>query len=148
MPTNRQLVCCITSPLGSQKTLLSPMVYTSLQIKTHLLKDGEASWVLGSPAQPVGEVGFFFCLRHIKSARTRGGGQATLFAIRKARSRAQRLRACMSATRDSTHRPSNAMPLPLRMSKLDPQSPPAQHACSHCGCCLLMLACQRQHGQR
>ena len=57
--------------------------------------------MLGSSAQPVGEVGFFFCLRHIKSARTRSAGQATLFAIRKARSRAQRLRACMPAMRDS-----------------------------------------------
>ncbi|KAK9831937.1 hypothetical protein WJX81_001333 [Elliptochloris bilobata] len=34
--------------------------------------------------QAVGEIGFFFCLRHIKSARTRARGHATLFAIRKA----------------------------------------------------------------
>jgi len=38
----------------------------------------------------VGEVGFFFSQRHVKSARTRGTSHATLFAIKKARPAATR----------------------------------------------------------
>jgi hypothetical protein len=48
------------------------------------------SWGPSGGAQAVGEVGFFFSQRHVKSARTRGTSHATLFAIKKARPAATR----------------------------------------------------------